>query len=377
MSTEPTTIEARPQPQATSSRSWVQTASNVARLLVILYVFIGALQIIKTGAGALDVFSSGGFLVHNAGSTLGLGWIGAMLTLSGSTAAAAAMGLTAAGSISEVQGFTMVTGARLGAAFVVLLIAALYVMRSGTQGRRRATVSTAVMALSITAVIYVPGALIGLSILKGPIAGVTLSAPPSFGNLIDLLYGWMLTPIETWSPALLFVGGVALLAISFRALDALVPAVDKEQFEGSRLSWLQRKWPMFLLGIAVVIATLSVSVALTVLVPLVAKGYVKRENLIPYIVGADLGTLVDKLLVAFVVGIGAPHPDAAVRIILAEIVGTAVVGLFVMTFVYMPFRRMVWRFQRKVTSGKGPLLAFTASVFIIPLATIVISGFVG
>lgn len=348
----------------------------VLKLAGVLYVFIGALQVIKTGAGALDIFNAGGFLVHNAGSTLGLGWIGAMLTLSGSTAAAAALGLTATGSLSEVQGFTMVTGARLGAAFVVLLIAAIYVLRRGAEGRRRATVSTAVMALMITAVIYVPGALIGLALLKGPVASIALSAPPSFGNLIDVLYGWMLTPIATWPPALLFVAGVALLALSFRVLDALVPEVDETRLQGSRLAWLSRKWPMFLLGIAVVVATLSVSVALTVLVPLVAKGYVKRENLIPYIVGADLGTLVDKLLVAFVVGIGAQHPEAAVRIILAEIMGTALVGLIVMSFLYRPFKSVVWRFQRVVTASKPALAAFTGALFLVPLVVIGVSGLI-
>jgi sodium-dependent phosphate cotransporter len=183
--------------------------------------------------------------------------------------------------------------------------------------------------------------------------------------------------VGAWPPALLFVAGVALLAVSFKVLDAMVPAVDETRLRGSRLTWLQGKWPMFALGIVVVIATLSVSVALTVLVPLVAKGYVKRDNLIPYIVGADLGTLVDKLLVAFLVGIGAAHPDAAVRIILAEIIGTATVGVIVMAFLYGPFKHGMWRFQRRMTSSKASLLAFTAALFLVPLATIGISGLAG
>lgn len=376
MSGEQQTLEAQERsPRRTQTQT--QTLWTVAKLIGVLYVFIGALQIIKTGAGALDIFNAGGFFVRNAGSTLGLGWIGAMLTLSGSTAAAAALGLTAQGAISEVQGFTMVTGGRLGAAFVVLLIATAYVLRSKTTGRRKATLSTAVMALAITAVIYVPGALIGLLMLKGPVSHIALSAPPSVGNIIDFLYGWMLNPIAAWSPGLLFIGGVVLLAVSFKVLDALVPEVDEERLEGSRIGWLSRKWPMFFLGIGVVIATLSVSVALTVLVPLVAKGYVKRENLIPYIVGADLGTLVDKLLVAFVVGIGSQHPAAPVRIILAEIIGTAIVGLTVMSLLYQPFRSGVWKFQRRVTKNKVSLGIFTGCMFVVPLLIIAISGLLG
>jgi hypothetical protein len=350
---------------------------RACRILAALYVFIGALQLMKTGAGSLELFNQGGFLVRNAGSTLGLGWLGALLTLSGTPPAAAALTLAATGKISEIQGFTMVTGARLGAAFVVLLVASLYAFRSGA-GRRLKPVSTAVLALAITAVIYVPGAIIGGFVLVSrPFQHVHIGAPPAFSGIVTYLYSWLEAVTASWQPWALFLVGFGLLVLSFRALDSAMPEINEESFAGSRLSWLRRKWPMFFMGITVVIATLSVSVALTVLVPLVAKGYVKREHLLPYIVGADLGTLVDKLLVAFIAGAGALHPSWPVRIILAEIVGTAFVGLLIMTVLYTPFRRGVWRFQRQVTRSKPRLAAFTTSLFFIPVLIMVVSGFVG
>ncbi|MDP9223888.1 MAG: hypothetical protein M3P18_08530 [Actinomycetota bacterium] len=355
-----------------ASGSW-----RAARLIAVLYVFVGALQILKTGASAGLEVLTGGFLFHNAGSTLGLGWIGAMLTLSGSTVAATALTLRVAGSISEIQGFTMVTGGRLGAAFVVLLVAVIYIMRKG-EGERMKPLSTAVMALVITGAIYLPGAAIGLVLLHwGPFQNIHLIAPHQFGNLIDLLYGWLLNAIATFPPLPLFFAGLVLLVVSFKLIDVLVPELSEEQLQGSRMNWLRHKWPMFGLGIVATVATMSVSVALTILVPLVAKGYVKREDLIPYIVGADIGTLVDKLIVAFIVGIGVKNPDLAaspVRIILAEIVGTASVGLFIMTFVYKPFRSAIWKFQREMLRSKARLAAFTGSLLLIPLAVIAISA---
>src|ERR687893_557023 len=54
-----------------------------ARFLLALFLFVGALQLMKTGAAGLDVLQNQGFLVRNAGSTLGLGWIGALFVLSG------------------------------------------------------------------------------------------------------------------------------------------------------------------------------------------------------------------------------------------------------------------------------------------------------
>lgn len=346
------------------------------RLIFALFLFIAALQILKTGAADLSLFDRGGFLVRNAGSTLGLGWIGAMLTLSGSPAVATALTLRAEGHISEVQGFTMATGGRMGAAFVVLLVAVLFAARR-QEGKRMAPISTAVMTLVITIAMYVPGALIGLALLGWEgFRRISLSPPPAFANLIDIVYGPLLERIEHLPSVLLFLGGLVLLVVSFKMIDALVPELDESRFEGSRLHWLRSKWPMFLLGIGVTILTMSVSVALTVLVPLVGKGYVKREDLIPYIIGADIGTLVDKLLIAFLVGAGSLHPASPVRIILAELVGITIMGIGIMAFVYKPFKQGIWRFQRQMVKSRSRLGLFTAALFVTPLLLIVISGLV-
>jgi Na+/phosphate symporter len=187
----------------------------------------------------------------------------------------------------------------------------------------------------------------------------------------------MLNAVDGLPPLVNFFGGLVLLIVSFKLVDVLMPELTEEQLQGSRMNWLRHKWPMFALGIVATVATMSVSVALTILVPLVAKGYVKREDLIPYIVGADLGTLVDKLIVAFIVGIGVKNPELAaspVRIILAEIIGTATVGLFIMGFAYKPFRSAIWKFQRQMLRSKPRLAAFTGSLFFIPLIIIAISA---
>lgn len=346
------------------------------RLLFALWLFVGALQILKEGASGLALFEEGGVLVRNAASTLGLGWIGAMLTLSGSPAVATALTLRAEGHISEVQGFTMATGGRMGAAFVVLLVAVLFAARRD-EGKRLAPVSTAVMTLLITFAMYIPGALIGLLLLQSEsFQRLSLSSPPAFADLIEVIYGGVVERLASLPAPLLFVGGLVILVISFKLIDALVPELDESRFEGSRLTWLRSKWPMFFLGILVTIVTMSVSVALTVLVPLVGKGYVKREDLIPYIVGADIGTLVDKLLIAFVVGAGSLHPASPVRIILAELVGITLVGVLIMAFVYKPFKRFIWRSQRQMVKNKGRLALFTGGLLVTPLAIILAAALV-
>src|SRR3546814_8022103 len=80
----------------------------------------------------------------------------------------------------------------------------------------------------------------------------------------------------------------------------LLPSVDSERFEAD--TRLSNPWVMFGIGCLVALLTLSVSMALTVLVPIVANGYLKREDTIPYIAGANITTLADTLVAAIVIG---------------------------------------------------------------------------
>jgi hypothetical protein len=349
------------------------------RFLFALFLFVGALQLMKTGAKSLDVLQPGGFLVRNPGSTLGLGWLGALFVLSGSPIAATALTLVAAGEaskvaghFSEIQGFTMLTGSRLGAAFVVLVTAVIYALRSG-KGERMAPVSTAVMALCTTAMIYIPAAIIGFSLLRwSAFHSLNLHFGGQFSDVIDVVYGGILDRVETWPAVAVFLGGLALLLLTFKLIDGVMPEMDSEVMSEKRLAWLRSKWPMFGLGCLVALITMSVSVALTVLVPLVAKGYVKREDILPYVMGANITTLGDTMLAAF-----ALNSPAAVRIVLAEVIATSILSVILLAFFYPQIRRGIWRFQRVIVKSKPRLAAFTAALFLVPVTIILVSGLAG
>jgi solute carrier family 34 (sodium-dependent phosphate cotransporter) len=365
--------DVHPGPSAAPRRRAITGVLWSLRFLLALFLFVGALQVMKEGAAALDILSKDGFLVRNAGSTLGLGWMGALLVLSGSPIAASALTLLAAGNISVTESFMMVTGSRIGAAFVVLLVAVIYALRSGA-GERLKPVSTAVIALTTTAMVYVPGSIIGYGLLQwGPFQDVNLQLPTQFSDLIDVVYAPLLDRITDVPAALLFIGGLGILLIAFKLIDDVVPEMSEEKIEHSRaLMWLRKKWPMFGLGCLIALVTMSVSVALTVLVPLVTKKYVKREHIFPYIMGANITTLGDTLLAAFLL-----HSPAAVRVVLASIIGSTIVSLVILALFYPQTRSLIWRFQRQMVGSKTRLAGFTAALFILPFALIVVSGLLG
>jgi hypothetical protein len=266
----------------------------------------------------------------------------------------------------------MLTGSRLGAAFVVLVTAVIYALRGGA-GERLKPVSTAVIALCTTAVIYIPAAFLGFSLLRwSTFHSLDLQFPGQFADVIDLTYGPILDRLDSVPAAIMFLGGLGVLLLSFKLIDTVMPQLDDRAVESSRLSWLKKKWPMFGLGSLVALITMSVSVALTVLVPLVSKKYVKREHIIPYIMGANITTLGDTMLAAF-----ALNSPAAVRIVLAEVIATTIISLVLLTFFYPQLRSGIWRFQRMVIQSKARLAAFTVALFLLPIATIAISGLAG
>ena len=88
---------------------------------------------------------------------------------------------------------------------------------------------------------------------------------------------------------------------------------------------------MFALGSAVALVTMSVSVALTILVPLVAKKMVRQEYVLPYIMGANITTLGDTMLAAF-----ALDSPAAVRVVLAEVIAAGSLSILLLALAYPP-----------------------------------------
>jgi len=129
---------------------------------------------------------------------------------------------------------------------------------------------------------------------------------------------------------------------------------------------------MFLLGCAVATLTLSVSVALTVLVPLASRGYVKREESIPYIMGANITTLADTLVAAMLL-----RNAVAVQIVLAEAIGVAFVSIVYLALLYGPIKRSVIRFDDWLVASNRRLWVFVASLFVLPVVLLTSGIWIG
>jgi solute carrier family 34 (sodium-dependent phosphate cotransporter) len=347
--------------RAESRPRWLRVALKLATFAAALFLFVLAIQLMKEGAKALAPTLEDSPLFSNAVSTLGFGWLGAYIVLSGSPIAAVALSLYVGGATTQLQTFTMLSGSRLGASFVVLLVGFLYALRN--RGRNRGeSIGMGVLALSLTAIVYVPGMLIGYAILKsGVLGGIHWSASSDVLSIVDLIWGPavdFITGLPGWT---LLPIGLGLILLAFRLLDNVLPQLDGERHGGGKGSWMKRPWPMFGLGCLVATLTLSVSVALTLLVPLASRGYITRRESIPYIMGANITTLADTLVAAMILG----NP-VAVQIVLAEAIAVSIVSLFYLAVLYGPLTRGIMALDEWVVSTNRRLWFFVAILFVLP-----------
>ena len=342
-----------------------------------MFLFILAVQLMKEGAAAVGPQIEGQFPFANGVSTLGAGWLGAYFVLSGSPVAATAISLFGAGTLTKLQAFTMLSGSRLGASFIVLLTGFLYATKqakvqiaagasaSDIRRGRSDSIGIGIQAMTMTAIVYLPGMLIGYGIIRaGWLDGFDLHASGKLDAVLGALWGpivdFISTNVPGWS---LFLIGLGVILISFNLIDRVLPHVSSDATASKRAAWLKRPWTMFFLGCIVATLTLSVSVALTVLVPLAAKGLIKREEALPYIMGANITTLADTLVVAML----QPSPEAA-QVVLAEAIGVTVVSLVILAFIYKPLQRSVLRLDDYLVASNRRLALFVGTLFLAPVA---------
>lgn len=336
-----------------------------ASVVLALVLFVLSLQLMKRGATGitpiLDFLS-----VHSAVNYLGFGWLNAYLLGSGSPVASVALTLFSKGVLSDTQTYFMISGGRLGASFIVLFVGFMYYVR----GRREPDgLYIGVVALMTTWIVYAAGIPFGYVLLKsGWLDGVRFGSPGLIKGVNDA-YTPAVDVFDSFLPLLgLFAVGVAVVVVSLKMFDAALPSLESTDARFQRVvELLHQKFTMFILGIAITVLTVSVAVSLTILVPLSMKGIVRRKNIIPYVMGAQIGTFVDKLFVTLL--LDAPR---AFTIIFSEMIAVLAVSIVILVFVFDPFRDLILGAASRATSSKRGFAIFLAALFVVPAALLLV-----
>jgi len=341
--------------------SW-SALGKLALFFISLYFFILAISLMKEGARGLSSLVQVILRVDNSTNALGFGWLMAYIIMSGSPVAATALTFFNVGMINQIQTFAMITGSRLGASFIVLFIGFIYILR----GRDRATsLGMGLLSLSVTATTYIPALILGNYLLHFNILDrVQLSSGVVLNSVVDTVISpftdLLVNAIPTWG---VFLVGLMIILLSFNLFDRCLPKMSiKESPMGWMSRLIYRPVVMFLLGSAITLISMSVSVSLSLLVPLSSRGFVRRENVIPYIMGAGITTFIDTLLAAVLL-----DNPAAFTVVFVEMFSVTIISLIILLSSYSKYRRAMLRYVTLVTSTDRNLTIFMVSIFVIPI----------
>jgi Na+/phosphate symporter len=367
-SVSPEAPQALPQPRVDQLTSAAQTVwrrvrpDKIGLFFASLFLFVLAITLMKEGARGLTSLVRDTFAVHNAINSLGFGWLFAYVIMSGSPVAAVALTFFDAGAIDQLSAFTMITGSRLGASFIVLFIGFIYVLR----GRNRAaSLSMGLLSLTVTGTTYLVGLVVGLALLyTGAFDQLQLRSGTMLNSVTDLIFDPIAALFIAYLPLwLIFLIGLGVIMTSFSLFDRCLPEMTIKESQVGRVSRLvYRPWVMFLMGAVVTLISMSVSISLSILIPLSNRGFVRRENVIPYIMGANITTFIDTLLAAVLL-----NNSPAFTVVFVEMTSITMVSVVILTTIYHHYERAMLDFVEWVTAHTRNLVIFMTIIFVTPL----------
>jgi sodium-dependent phosphate cotransporter len=112
--------------------------------------------------------------------------------------------------------------------------------------------------------------------------------------------------------------------------------------------------------------TTSVAFSLGVIVPLYNRGYVEREELIPYVLGANIGTLIDTLVVAVVL------ESAVGTAVVLELLAIATLLTLGALLVHDTYSRVIVAIDERLLEDRRVFLAFVLFLLVVPLALLLV-----
>lgn len=255
----------------------------------------------------------------------------------------------------------MLSGSRLGASLIVLVVGfALYVSRRRTADG----LYIGVVALLTAFTMWLPALPLSILLLNsGWMDGLEVSTPGAVTSFVDVAYDPITARLADNLPELLiFALGVICLLGAFTVFDRALPNLEQPSLRLERIrETLHRPWPMFFLGIGITALTLSVSISVTLLVPLSLKGWIRRENIIPYIMGANISTWVDTLLAAMLL-----NSDRAFTIVLVQMTVGAALSLLTLLLIYPVYSRTIAGVAHRLTLSQREFALFLGAIFVAP-----------
>lgn len=337
--------------------------------IVSLTLFLFGIRLLGTATETVAVPLERLFATYVAGDAraLGLSWLATYALANGSVVAALSVSLFQSGVVSASQLFLMVAGSRLGAAAIVVVIGALDYLQKRRYSMGEA-ISLGLLTFLLTYSVYLPATLLGYPLLSRlrPLLGFVGERVAVSFQPLSVLDPATTGAVDAVGAAPGFVLAVVALVVSLQLFDRVLKRVDTAWLRDRFFRRFENRWVAFALGILVTGVTTSVAFSLGVVVPLYNRGYVERREVVPYVLGANVGTLFDTVVVAVLL-----ESAGGVTVVVTLLAAGTLVTLGVL-LAFPTYFEAVDAAQTRLVEDRRLRRAFLASLVIAPVVLTVL-----
>lgn len=337
---------------ATETTESTQSGRSVSKkdyflMAVSIYLFISSIEMIKVSAKALG---HGGVeyivgLIHGPITGVFAGWFGTALVQSSGAFDSIVVALVSAGVIPMITAVGIILGAEVGTTITSLMVSVMGYMRRNLEMFKSTFIIALIhfwynigtliicLTLELSLGLFSNVAIIGRNFFS-QVPGMSLI--PSVFDLVSPWVKFVLRFVPGWAG---LIGGCALLIFSLARSERYMTRVFKTDVNRRLLNAAFGSVTKSLLaGFIFTVLVPSTSVMVSLLIPLAAAGIIDASyNIMPYILGANIGTVFDVMIAALATG-----DPAAIGVWLVHLANNVIGAL-----VFLPFLRQFSNFVEK------------------------------
>jgi sodium-dependent phosphate cotransporter len=271
--------------------------------LLFLYLFVFSIVLMK------DSFSILGKDILEITKTemtplraFGVGWLVTLMMQSSSAATAALIALRSVGILGSGVLIYMILGTRIGTTITALFVALLmHAKRRDFRHGFEIGLANLIYAFPIAIAMFLLELFFGVFSRTGDY--FLASGVPFKLNFIDTITSPLVNYLSFLPPMVLMFIAIFLLIASLREMPRYMLSLwGKEYLKKKINKYLGKKHTAFLIGFCITVVLLSTSITITLLVPIIVLRLVNLKKVIPYMIGANVGGVLDVILAGLVIG---------------------------------------------------------------------------
>ncbi|HKL43785.1 MAG TPA: hypothetical protein VJ892_00735, partial [Candidatus Absconditabacterales bacterium] len=177
-------------------------------------------------------------------------------------------------------------------------------------------------------------------------------------DLVSLVSNWIKFHIP--GNINILIMGIIFLVGGLFAFDKNFSFVKNDKVV-AKIHKIENRRNAFLSGLIITALTMSLSISVTLLLPLYVRKIITRRHLIPYILGANITTLLDTLLLGVLT-----NSVLGTKVILAFMAAT-IVSVTIYMIIFKFYKKAISYFTDKILDNKYVFVIFLIIIMFIPI----------